>query len=69
MSYPHTIKIQEIPVPAGYIQVKIESDVGQHKSTKEFYGTQEEFLTFWEPLVKYYEGVKHANSVQQRERV
>ena len=64
MQYPHKLIINEIPVPAGYIQVKIESDIGQHKSTKEFYATPEEFLTFWKPMVEYYESVKNANNIK-----
>jgi len=64
MDYPHKLSIKEIPVPKGYIQTLIESDVGGHKVKKEFYATQEEFLAFWKPLVEYYEGVKSANSIQ-----
>ena len=65
MSYPHTIKIQEIPVPVGTIQVIISTDYGTHTSTDEFYAEPEQFLEFWKPLVEYYERVKNANSIQQ----
>jgi len=64
MDYPHKLTVNEIPVPAGYIQTVIESNIGNHTTTKEFYGTPEEFLTFWKPLVDYYEKVKDANSIQ-----
>lgn len=69
MTYPHTIEVKEIPVPANTIQVVISTDYGTHISKDEFYADYEEFLKFWEPLVNYYEGVKNANSIQQRERV
>ena len=69
MTYPHTIEVKEIPVPANYIQVVISTDYGTHISKDEFYGDKEQFLKFWEPLVNYYEGVKNADSIQQRERV
>lgn len=62
--YSHKLSIKSIPVPKGYIQTIIESDVGGHTSTKEMYATPEEFLEFWKPLVEYYEGVKIANSIQ-----
>lgn len=65
MPYPHTIEVKEIPVPEGYIQTVIESDIGSYKTKKEFYATQEDFLAFWKPLVDYYEKVKNANSIQQ----
>lgn len=64
MDYPHKLTINEIPVPAGYIQVSIESDIGPHKTTKEFYSTPEEFLAFWKPMVDYYESVKNATSAK-----
>lgn len=64
MDYPHKLTIKEIPVPKGYIQTTIESDIGNYKTTKEFYSTPEEFLEFWKPLVNYYEQVKNANSSQ-----
>lgn len=64
MDYPHKLTIKEIPVPKGYIQTTIESDIGNHTTTKEFYSTPEEFLTFWKPLIDYYEKVKNANSTQ-----
>jgi len=63
MPYPHKLNIKEIPVPKGYIQVVIESDIGHHTSTKEFYAEPKDFLEFWKPLVDYYEQVKHANSI------
>jgi len=66
MDYPHTLSVKEIPVPKGYIQTLIESDVAGHKVKKELYASQEEFLAFWKPLVDYYEGVKIANSIQNR---
>lgn len=65
MSYPHTIEVKEIPVPAGTIQVIISTDYGTHISTDEFYAEPEQFLQFWQPLVDYYERVKNANSIQQ----
>ena len=64
MDYPHKLTVSEIPVPAGMIRTLIESDIGTYKTTKEFYATPEEFLSFWEPLVNYYEQVKNANSIQ-----
>ena len=64
MEYPHKLTINEIPVPAGYIQVCIQSDIGPHKTKKEFYSTPEEFLSFWQPLVTYYESVKNATSAK-----
>jgi len=64
MDYPHKLTVSEIPVPAGMIRTLIESDIGTYKTTKEFYATPEEFLAFWEPLVKHYEQVKNANSIQ-----
>jgi hypothetical protein len=64
MDYPHKLTVNEIPVPEGYIQTVIESDIGDYKTTKEFYATPEDFLAFWKPLVEYYEKVKHANSIQ-----
>jgi hypothetical protein len=64
MDYPHKLTVSEIPVPAGMIRTSIESDIGSYKTTKEFYATPEEFLSFWEPLVNYYEQVKNANSIQ-----
>ncbi len=64
MSYPHTIKVQKIPVPAGTIQVVISTDYGTHISTDEFYADPEQFLQFWKPLVEYYDGVKNANGIQ-----
>ena len=66
MAYSHKLTVKEIPVPAGTIQTVIESDVGNYKTTKEFYATPEEFLSFWKPLVDYYEGVRDANSIQNR---
>jgi hypothetical protein len=64
MKYPHKLVVEEIPVPAGYIRTMIESDMVSYKTTKEFYATPEEFLTFWQPLVEHYERVKNANSIQ-----
>ena len=64
MSYSHKLTINEIPVPAGYIQTIIASDIGGHITKKELYATPEEFLTFWQPLVEHYEKVKNANSIQ-----
>jgi len=65
MPYPHKLDIKEIPVPKGMIQVRIESDIGKHIVTKEFYADPNQFLEFWKPLVDYYEQVKHANIIQQ----
>lgn len=64
MPYSHKLIINEIPVPAGYIQTIIASDIGGHISTKELYATPQEFLAFWQPLVEHYERVKNANSIQ-----
>lgn len=64
MDYPHKLTVTEIPVPAGSIKVVIESDIGDHKTTKELYATPEEFLAFWKPLVKYYESVENANRTE-----
>jgi len=63
MPYPHKLEVREIPVPKGTIQVRIESDIGKHKSLKEFYADPKDFLEFWKPLVDYYEEVKNANSI------
>ena len=59
MSYPHKITVKEIPVPEGMIQTVITTDYETHTTTHEFYGTKQEFLEFFKPLVDYYEGVKH----------
>lgn len=59
MEYPHTIEVKEIPVPPKTIQVVISTDFGTHISKDEFYAEPEEFLKFWQPLVQYYEKVKH----------
>lgn len=64
MAYSHKLTVKEIPVPAGTIQTVIESDVGNYKTTKEFYATPEEFLEFWKPLVTHYESVKNATSAK-----
>lgn len=64
MDYPHKLTVSEIPVPAGMIRTLIESDVGTYKTTKEFYATPEEFLSFWKPLVQYYESVENAHRIQ-----
>lgn len=64
MTYSHKLTVKEIPVPAGTIQTVIASDIGGHISNKELYATPEEFLSFWQPLVDYYEKVKNANSIQ-----
>ena len=63
MTYPHTLEIKEIPVPPKTIHVKIESDLGRYKTTKDFFAEPEEFLKFWKPLVEYYEEVKNANGI------
>lgn len=63
--YSHKLSIKEIPVPQGYIQTIIESDIGGHTTRKELYADQSEFLEFWKPLVEHYEKVKHANSIQE----
>jgi hypothetical protein len=58
MNYPHKIDIKEIPVPAGTIQVRIESEIGEHTTIKEFYADKQTFLEFWKPLVSYYERIE-----------
>jgi 3-hydroxy-3-methylglutaryl CoA synthase len=60
MDYPHKLTVRDIPVPDGAIQVVIESDLGAYKTTKEYFATPEEFLSFWKPLVKHYESVENA---------
>jgi len=62
MSYPHTITVKEIPVPAGTIQTLITTDYGTYETNHKFFATPEEFLAFWKPLVDYYEGVKNDRS-------
>lgn len=59
MTYPHTIEINEVPVPPKTIQVVISTDFGTHITKQEFYAEPQEFLDFWKPLVKYYEGLNH----------
>ena len=62
MAYPHKIAIGKIPVPSGMIQTIIETDHGKHTTRSQFFATPEEFLTFWKPLVDYYEKVKNDRS-------
>jgi hypothetical protein len=59
MEYSHKIEVTEIPVPPKTIQVTIETDLGSYKTKKHFFSTHEEFLEFWKPLVKYYEGINN----------
>ena len=63
MTYPHTITVNEIPVPPKTIEVLITTDYGDFNTKHKFYAEPEEFLKFWEPLVSYYEEVKRANSI------
>ena len=58
MTYPHKLEIKEIPVPKGTIQVRIESEIGEHITVKEFYADKKTFLEFWKPLVSYYERIE-----------
>ena len=59
MSYPHKITVKTIPVPPKSIQVTIESQIGPHTSTHQFFATPEEFLESWKSLVTYYEELKN----------
>jgi hypothetical protein len=64
MTYPHKISVSEIPVPPRMIQTVIETDHGTYTTKKQLFATPEEFLTFWKPLVDYYERVENASKTQ-----
>jgi len=59
MTYPHKIVIKDLPIPRGSIWITIETDNGEYTTTQEYFATKEEFLNFFEPIVKKYEELKN----------
>lgn len=61
-----TMTIKEIPIPPRHIMLTMERNVAdKHTSIQEYFFDQEEFIKFFEPLVKHYEELKNANSIQK----
>jgi hypothetical protein len=61
-----TLTIKEIPIPPKHIMLTMERNVADsHTSTQEYFFNQEEFIQFFEPLVKHYEELKHASIIQK----
>ena len=56
------LHIKELPVPPKTIMVTFEKNNGIHTSYNELFFEPENFLTFFKPLVDYYEGVKNEQS-------
>jgi hypothetical protein len=61
-----TLTIKEIPIPPNHIMLIMERNVADlHTSTHEYFFTKEEFIEFFEPLVKHHEELKNASIIQQ----